>query len=329
MIHQTIQLWEENEYEKESRAGFIPTLTAYVQEGDSLLGAVVIVPGGGYGFISPAEGELVAEKFLQAGYHAFILTYTVNALGDQKPVKLQALRDLAKAVIMIRENADRWSIAKDRLAVCGFSAGGHLAASLAVHWQQPFLQELKREGEVSHKPNAVILSYPVITTGERRHSGSVVNLLGDKPTEEMLEFMSLENHISDSTPPVFLWHTADDARVAVENSLLFAANLSARQRPFELHIYPQGRHGISTADEQWANRKHDSTSPLLAPLKHAVLEKLKNGVHNDRELGEVTSWEDFYHKKENQMGKPVPDTHVATWMGLCLEWLDRTLKEKK
>lgn len=329
MIQQTIQLWDENEYEKESRAGFIPTLTTYVQESDSLRGAIVIAPGGGYGFISPAEGELVAEKFLQAGYHAFILTYTVNALGDQEPVKLQALRDLAKAVIVIRENADRWSIEKESLAVCGFSAGGHLAASLAVHWQLPFLQELQGEKDVSCKPNAVILSYPVITTGDRRHNGSVVNLLGAEQTEEMLEMMSLENHISESTPPVFLWHTADDARVAVENSLLFAANLSAHQRPFELHIYPHGRHGISTADEQWANRKLDSTSPLLAPLKHAVLQKLKDGVYHDRELGEVMSWEDFYHKKENQMGKPVPDSHVATWVGLCLEWLDRTLKEKK
>lgn len=210
-------------------------LTTYILDGTRLRPAVLICPGGGYGFIADREGEAVAMQFCAAGFHAFVLRYTVNPGHYRLP-----LLELSQAVAEVRKAADQWSPDPHRIAVCGFSAGGHLAASLGVHWY-------KLDDAPLNKPNALILSYPVITAGEHRHAGSFQNLLGPNPTPEMVEEMSLENQVSAHTPPTFLWHTVADQVVPVENSLLFATALQENKIPFELHIFPNGPHGLSLA----------------------------------------------------------------------------------
>lgn len=210
-------------------------LTTYVVEGLRERPGVLICPGGAYRFISPREAEAVALQFCAAGFNAFVLTYTVPPDHYHLP-----LRELSQAVCEIRKRAADWNLDPDRIAVCGFSAGGHLAASLGVHWH-------KLEDAPMNKPNALILSYPVISSGEHKHAGSFENLLGPNPTPEMVEEMSLEKQVNPNTPPTFLWHTVEDDVVPVENSLLFASALQKNNILFELHVFPHGPHGLSLA----------------------------------------------------------------------------------
>ena len=235
-------------------------LKCYIQEGERQRPAVVICPGGAYRFLSPREDDAVALQFAAAGFHVFVLYYTVQPDDYRRP-----LLELAEAVSMVRERAKEWNLIEDKIAVCGFSAGGHLAASLGVHWH-------KLDGSSQSQPNALILAYPVITSGEFAHEGSMLNLLGPDPSEEILFEMSLEKQVSTRTPPTFLWHTVTDPVVPVENSLMFANALQANGCPFELHIYPNGPHGLSLA---------------------------------------ITETDDSRGT----------DPHVATWMGLCIEWI--------
>lgn len=241
MQNQKICLYENKEY---------PYVDAYLLNsvGDSLAymdksrGAVIVVPGGGYEMTSDREAEPVAMKFAAAGYHTFILWYRV------KPEKYtDPLEDLARTVALIRSHAEKWRVDPDDITLCGFSAGGHLAASLGVFWDKPFLSDIMGTAPESYRPNRLILSYPVITSGPMAHRGSFVNLSGGD--ESVWPLFSLENQVSKTTPPTFLWHTANDPAVPVENSLLFATSLSAYNIPFELHIFPDGPHGLSVAEE--------------------------------------------------------------------------------
>lgn len=225
--------------------GRIPTLTAYVLSDPLQVGrkrpAVLICPGGGYELCSPREQEPVAMRFLAAGYQAFVLEYSVA------PAKYpMALDEASMAVAMIRESAEKWSVAEDKIAVCGYSAGGHLAGHLATCWADECLARFRGQ----NRPNAAILCYPVITAGKYAHQGSFRYLLPDPQDTAMRETVSLEKRVSDKTPPVFLWHTVEDASVPVENSLLMAEALQRAKVPFELHIYPQGGHGLSLANPE-------------------------------------------------------------------------------
>lgn len=232
MIHQIINLREEEN-------GFIPTLTTYIlddpMEGAAKRPAVVICPGGGYGFCSPREAEPIAMRFNAAGFHAFVLDYSVA------PFKYpRALEELSMSVALVREKAEEWMIESDKIAVCGFSAGGHLACSLGMFWNA----EPIRRTDQRNKPNAMILSYPVISSGPFAHTGSFDNLC---QTQEQRCLNSLENQVSKDTPPAFIWHTFEDPTVPVENSLFLAAEMRKQGIPFELHIYQKGGHGLSTA----------------------------------------------------------------------------------
>lgn len=206
--------------------------------------ALLILPGGGYGHCSPREGEPVAIAFGPLGFNCFVLNYSVAP--HCWPL---ALREVAAAVDLICQNAKKWNIDTDRIVLCGFSAGGHLAASYCTRRELPAITAV-----ISPKPvRAALLGYPVITADPAlRHSGSFLNLLGTgeiSPADE--EKFSLENHVrAGLTPPTFLWHAADDPSVPVENSLLYARALSREKIPFELHIFPAGGHGASTCDRQ-------------------------------------------------------------------------------
>ncbi|OPZ08677.1 MAG: Acetylxylan esterase precursor [candidate division BRC1 bacterium ADurb.BinA364] len=159
------------------------------------------------------------------------------------------LMDAKRAIRIVRSRAAQWNVDPEKIAILGFSAGGHLAGSLAVHWDEGDPQAADPLDRISARPDAAVLCYAVLSAGVHRHAGSFRNLLGPEPSSEMLAFMSLENHVDDRTPPTFLWHTAADAGVPVENSLVFAEALSAHKRPFELHVYPEGRHGLGLAPD--------------------------------------------------------------------------------
>jgi len=231
----------------------IAKLTAYIHgvSGEIDLNekrpAVLICPGGGYAMTSDREAEPVALKFLAAGFNVFVLRYSVL------PVRYPAqLLEVSAAVDYIRKMSNTWHIDVDKIAVGGFSAGGHLAGSLGVLWNDEFIYQTLNIGKGANKPNALILAYPVITSGEFAHMGSFENLLGDKQTTQLLTKLSLENLVSSDTPPTFLWHTFDDGCVPVENTLLFATALKQNKIPFELHIYPSGVHGLSLCDKDTA-----------------------------------------------------------------------------
>ena len=216
MKAKSLAIWKEDA-EHYSEA----VLHTYILDGEKNRSAVVICPGGGYSFLSRREWEAVALQFTAAGFHAFVVEYTVSPAYYRQP-----LLDLSRAVSIVRENAENWYVDPDQIGVCGFSAGGHLAASFGVYWSTV--------GSGLNRPNALILCYPVITSGPFAHQGSFKALLGPDPTPEMLNEMSLEKQVNENTPPTFLWHTVADPVVPVENTLLFAQALQSHNIPFEL-----------------------------------------------------------------------------------------------
>lgn len=206
--------------------------------------AVVICPGGGYEYCSVREAEPVALRFAAYGIPAFVLRY--SCVNKMFPT---ALLEAARAMEYVRENASELGVDPDKIMICGFSAGAHLAASLAVHWKKPFITDALGGESSLYKPNGAVLCYPVITSGEKRHDGSIVNIVGSDYPPDKTELVSLEKQVTEDVPPVFLWHTADDGCVPVENTLLFAAALAEKKIPFACHIFESGVHGLSLCDD--------------------------------------------------------------------------------
>ncbi len=205
--------------------------------------AVIICPGGCYSEISFREGEPVAMQFLSAGFHAFVLQYSV-APGAHFPTQVL---EVGEAVKCLRAHAEEWNVDTAHIFVLGFSAGGHLAASFGIYWNQEFLADSVGLSSDELRPAGILLGYPVITTDVRYwHAASFENLLGDK-LEQCLRTQSLEKQVTKKFPPCFLWHTGEDTSVPVENSLLMAGALRAAGVAFELHVFPEGEHGLSLA----------------------------------------------------------------------------------
>lgn len=257
MKHEIIKLSE-----KPTEYGFIPTLKTYlldmIPEKDCLRPAVIICPGGGYANCSYREGERIALCYNSAGFHSFVLNYSVAP--HRHPSQIT---DIANAIKYVRSHANEWGVEPNNIAVIGFSAGGHLAASISTLWNNDTIFSSKEIASELHKPNACILGYPVITSGTKTHQRSYTNLLGEDATPEMIDFFSLEKRVSNETPPTFIWHTYEDAVVPVENSLLYASALAKYKIPCEMHIYPIGPHGLSRVSDEtlWAiprfRRKYD------------------------------------------------------------------------
>lgn len=224
-------------------------LTVYLQDDCDIIDIhsrplVLVCPGGGYEFVAEREGEAIALQFLAMGYHAAVLRYSVAPA-----VYPAALLQLAYSVNLIRQNAEQWHVHPGQIIVLGCSAGGHLAASLGVFWDEDFLAEALGLSGGEHRmlrPDGMILCYPVITSGEFAHRPSFRNLLG--PREELTARMSLENQVRGDTPPAFVWHTYTDNAVPVENSLLLVAALRRAGVSAEFHMYPCGVHGLALAN---------------------------------------------------------------------------------
>lgn len=208
--------------------------------------AVIICPGGGYELLAPGEGEPVALAFLAAGVQAFVLNYSVA------PARYPAaLMELAASVAWVRAHGPEYGIDPRRIAVCGFSAGGHLAGCGANLWDHPVLAQLSLPPK-EMRPDAAVLCYPVISTeAGGGHRMSFSRLLGQEA--EVPEELNLERSVTEGTPPTFLWATVTDATVPVENTMVYAAALREKGVPFELHLYGDGPHamGLATAESAW------------------------------------------------------------------------------
>ena len=253
MIGKRTAIWKKEEYLYEREGGEIPYLISYMHEDDQIRPAMIVVPGGAYRQVSSSEGDIVARMFYGQGYNVFVLTYSVNP-EDAEPLHLQPLKDLARAVRIVRYYAKQCQIDADKVAVCGFSAGGHLCGSLGVHFKD-IEEESPLLKEISCRPDAEILAYPVVTSGKYRNEESFLALLGEEPAKEELEYMSIEKHVTKETPPCFLWHTLEDRTVSVENSYLFAEACRKAGVPYAHHVFTEGVHGMSTAEKEWFEQK--------------------------------------------------------------------------
>ena len=211
---------------------------------------VLICPGGGYAMTSNREAEPIALQFSSMGYQAAVLRYSCAPA-----VYPTALCEVAQSVKLIREHAEDWNVDAEKIIVMGFSAGGHLAASYGVFWNELWLTEKMQCDKQLLKPNGLVLCYPVISSKEEiAHQDSIKNLLGES-YPEMKEQVSLEDKVGKHTPKTFLWHTFTDPVVPFWNSFRFAEALGKAGVPMEYHLYPQGGHGLSLANEQTANEE--------------------------------------------------------------------------
>ena len=259
------------------------TLTTYVLDDSTALlngkkrPAVIVCPGGAYLYCSDREAEPVALRYAAMGYHAFVLrysTYSGEAEYDFSNPDLSVnpnsihpapMRDIGKAFLTIREHADEWLVDMDKVAICGFSAGAHNCAMYSVYWDKPIIYEFFDEKPSQFKPALAIIAYgigdyhitgkskPEPTDNKLSQAASIAFLGTTSPTPEQLDELSPAMHFSKNTPPTFLWATAADALVPPENTAMMAAALSKAGVPFEAHIFEEGQHGLSLADQTTAN----------------------------------------------------------------------------
>lgn len=231
-----------------------PALTVFSPEKGKANGtAVIICPGGGYSILAfEKEGTLVAKKFAAAGVTAFVLKYRLPDDAIMEDKSMAPLQDALQAIYLVRKNAGLWNLDVHKIGVMGFSAGGHLAASLAVHYQD---MKIRNEEGVNLRPDFALLIYPVISFGTVTHAGSMKNLVGDAPTQAQRTYFSAQNHVNETTPPTFMVHANNDASVPVKNSILFNEALVKFKVPAELHLYQSGGHGFGlynkTTKEDW------------------------------------------------------------------------------
>ncbi len=225
-------------------------LTTYVLDNcveNRLRPAMLVLGGGGYAFVSPREQEPVALKYMEKGFNAFVLDYTTAE--SSKACFPTQLIEGAMAIAYIRLNATELGVDENHVATIGFSAGGHLCGMLATMFDAPEVIDALGDNAKYTRPDAVVLSYAVITSGDMAHKGSFNNLSGNN--QSLFERLSLENNVTENSSPAFIWTTGTDGAVPTENSLYMAMSYRAKGVPFELHVFEKGAcHGLSTAEEE-------------------------------------------------------------------------------
>jgi acetyl esterase/lipase len=218
--------------------------------------AVIICPGGGYSILAiEKEGTQVAKKFNEIGVTAFVLKYRLPSDLIMEDKSIGPLQDALQAIYLVRKNASVWGLDPAKIGIMGFSAGGHLAGSLSVHYND---MKVKNEENVSLRPDFSILMYGVISFGTNTHQGSLTRLLGDQPTEAQRQYWSSELRVNAQTPIAFLVHANNDATVPVKNSIMYNEALTKFKVQSEMHIYPTGGHGFGlynkTVKDDWFER---------------------------------------------------------------------------
>ena len=232
---------------KKGAAGY---LTAYAMDNSPELSmarkrpAMLVIPGGAYMIVSDREKEPVAIKFMSMGYSAFTLEYSVKTLSF--PTQLI---EACMAVAYIRQNAEKYAVDVEHVCAVGFSAGGHLTGMLATLYDDEAVKLALKEASSLTRPDAVILSYPVITScPEYWHETTIMTISGGK--KSLINKLSLEKRVNKNSAPAFIWHTKEDGAVPVQNSLFMALAYAEHGVPFELHVFERGVHGLSLANEE-------------------------------------------------------------------------------
>jgi len=220
-----------------------PTITPYLVPSNPPRGIVLVLPGGGYGVRVPHESEVVAKFFNSIWLSAAVVDYRVKDENRASPLGKDPLTDCQRAIRLVRHYHGAWHVRPDRIAVIGFSAGGHLAATAGTQFDQGDESSENPEDRVSSRPDAMILCYAVT----RCRKGGLKSLLGDNPSDEDVAFFDCENSVNEDTPPAFIWHTFADQVVPVDHSIRMAVALQGKSVPVELHIFPEGEHGLALA----------------------------------------------------------------------------------
>ncbi len=246
-----------------SRDGHAVPVNAYIPAGpgegqtDILRPAIVLFPGGGYTHLGTREAEPVALRFVTLGYNVFVVTYRYKP--NYYPAPMQ---DGAAVIAYVRRHAAELQTDPNRIAVMGFSAGGHLAGFLGTTWQENRFADMGLSAE-DVKPNAMVLGYPVLTAGEFANRGSFDALTGSEDVADHAAF-SVENLVTEHCPPAFIWTSFDDTVVPCESSLLMGLALSRRKIPAELHVFRHGPHGAALYNEVSSGRDTNLIVPELA-----------------------------------------------------------------
>ena len=223
---------------------------------------VIIYPGGGYTILASGhEGIDIAKFFNSIGVNAMVVKYRIPNDKAQNDKSIAPLQDAQQAILLAKTNANTWGIDDKKIGILGFSAGGHLAASLSSHYADV---KIDNPSKVSLRPDFQILIYPVITMKDFGHAGSKENLIGKNPTPNQIQYYSNELNVNEQTPPAFIVHAINDDAVPVQNAHVYDSALKANKVSSTLYLYEKGGHGFGmknpTASEQW-------TTPLTAWLQ--------------------------------------------------------------
>ena len=319
------KIWEPGEYNYAAAYGFEPNIHGYLHDEDTVpRDGIIIVPGGGYCMCVPAEAEIVAKTFYKRGMNAFVLTYTTD-ITMSVPLRKQPLNDVARAVRFVRSRATEYSLT-NKLIINGGSAGAHVCGTLAVHFDDAPDNNPKYK-DISCRPDGVILNYPVITTGKFTHIYSVWALVGQNAPAEEVEYFSLEKHVKPDTPPCFIWHTATDDLVPVENSYLFVKALKEKGVPFAHYVFPAGNHGLSIATEDFFSGNYGEPYTMEQVDRAVKAVKEGKGVNvSDQRRKEL---EEQFAEDAPQPPKPQETPaqmaakfrDVAMWPDLAMVWI--------
>ncbi|WP_080147179.1 alpha/beta hydrolase [Marinilactibacillus piezotolerans] len=232
---------------------------------------MVVVPGGGYMWTSDREAEPIALEFFAKDYHVAVVRYCTEGLEayqskadlPKEPVSQfpNPLLELAETLSLLRENKEKWFIEEDKISVLGFSAGGNLVGLLGVYWNENWLEKLVGRKKASYQPNHIIIAYGALDLTNSQDEESLISLAITgklKAGKDDLMRVSPVYHVNKYTPPAFIWHTGEDPLVEAADSLKFAMAMDEKDRPYELHIYEKGVHGVALADSRTSRKENQS-----------------------------------------------------------------------